>query len=150
VPSGSETVLVVEDSPSVRAVAVNILKRHGYNMLEATSSRHAIDISDSYKKSIDLLLTDVVMPELNGRVLAEELLRKRPAMGVLFMSGYADDAVMRHGVLPAGTLHLQKPFTPGALALKVREVLDARPPKSDAASVRRRPAPRAKKKRKKE
>jgi CheY-like chemotaxis protein len=126
IPGGTETVLIVEDSPSVRAVAVTILNRLGYKTLEATGSRHAVDISNSRDEPIDLLLTDIVMPEMSGRELASQLLLSRPTMRVLFMSGYADDAVMRHGVLAPGTVHLQKPFTPDALALKVRDVLDGR------------------------
>ena len=122
---GSETVLVVEDEDTIRSLASNVLQSHGYRVLEALSARDAMRLSEKEGGAIDLLLTDVVMPQISGRELAERLLVLRPGIKVLFMSGYTDDAVIRHGVLQEGTAFLQKPFVPNDLARKVREVLDA-------------------------
>jgi len=121
---GSETVLVVEDEAPVRSVARQVLERHGYTVLEAASAESALDIVTRYSGTIHLLLTDVVMPGLNGRELASRLAGLRPDARVIFMSGYTDDAVTRHGVLEPGSAYVQKPFTPDAIARKVREVLD--------------------------
>ena len=96
-------------------------------MLESTSPEDALQIGEQHQEPIDLLLTDVVLPRMSGRKVAEHLTALRPSMKVLYMSGYTDDAVVRHGVLEAGTAFLQKPFTPSGLARKVREVLDAAP-----------------------
>ena len=121
---GTETVLVVEDEAPVRSVARQVLERHGYTVLEAPSAEAALDIATRYSGIIHLLLTDVVMPGLNGRELASRLATLRPDARVIFMSGYTDDAVTRHGVLEPGSAYVQKPFTPDAIARKVREVLD--------------------------
>ena len=121
---GTETVLVVEDEAPVRSVARQVLERHGYRVLEAPSAEAALDIVTRYSGTIHLLLTDVVMPGLNGRELAGRLAGLRPDAKVIFMSGYTDDAVTRHGVLEPGSAYVQKPFTPDAIARKVREVLD--------------------------
>ncbi len=121
---GTETVLVVEDEAPVRSVARQVLERHGYTVLEAPSAEAALDIVARYSGTIHLLLTDVVMPGLNGRELANRLAGLRPDAKVIFMSGYTDDAVTRHGVLEPGSAYVQKPFTPDAIARKVREVLD--------------------------
>ena len=121
---GTETVLVVEDEAPVRNVARQVLERHGYSVLEAPSAEAALDIATRYSGTIHLLLTDVVMPGLNGRELASRLADLRPDARVIFMSGYTDDAVTRHGVLEPGSAYVQKPFTPDAIARKVREVLD--------------------------
>jgi two-component system, cell cycle sensor histidine kinase and response regulator CckA len=121
---GSETVLLAEDEAPVRAVARQVLERHGYTVLEAPSAEAALDIAARYSGAIHLLLTDVIMPGLSGRELANRLADLRPEARVIFMSGYTDDAVTRHGVLEAGLAYLQKPFTPDALGQKVREVLD--------------------------
>jgi PAS domain S-box-containing protein len=121
---GTETVLVVEDEAPVRSVARQVLERHGYTVLEAPSAEAALDIVTRYSGTIHLLLTDVVMPGLNGRELANRLAGLRPDAKVIFMSGYTDDAVTRHGVLEPGSAYVQKPFTPDAIARKVREVLD--------------------------
>jgi PAS domain S-box-containing protein len=121
---GTETVLVVEDEAPVRSVARQVLERHGYTVLEAPSAEAALDITTRYSGTIHLLLTDVVMPGLNGRELASRLATLRPDARVIFMSGYTDDAVTRHGVLEPGSAYVQKPFTPDAIARKVREVLD--------------------------
>src|SRR5947208_2078935 len=121
---GTETVLVVEDEAPVRSVARQVLERHGYTVLEAPSAEAALDIATRYSGAIHLLLTDVVMPGLNGRQLATRLADLRPDARVIFMSGYTDDAVTRHGVLEPGSAYVQKPFTPDAIARRVREVLD--------------------------
>jgi len=121
---GTETVLVVEDEAPVRSVARQVLERHGYTVLEAPSAEAALDIATRYSGTIHLLLTDVVMPGLNGRELASRLATMRPDARVIFMSGYTDDAVTRHGVLEPGSAYVQKPFTPDAIARKVRELLD--------------------------
>src|SRR6266480_823438 len=121
---GTETILVVEDEAPVRNVARQVLERHGYTVLEAPSAEAALDIATRYSGTIHLLLTDVVMPGLNGRELASRLADLRPDARVIFMSGYTDDAVTRHGVLEPGSAYVQKPFTPDAIARKVREVLD--------------------------
>ena len=92
--------------------------------MESTSPEDALQISERHNEPIDLLLTDVVMPMMSGRKIAEHLAFLRPSMKVLYMSGYTDDSVFRHGVLETGTAFLQKPFTPASLARKVREVLD--------------------------
>ncbi len=127
-PGGSETVLLVEDEDAVRALARIVLRQAGYNILDAGNGTEALQVCAAYRGPIHLLVSDVVMPEFGGRELAERLAEEYPQMKVLFMSGYTDDAVVRHGVLRDEMAFLQKPFTPAALARKVREVLDtARP-----------------------
>ena len=123
--AGSETILLVEDEEAVRALAARILQERGYKVLESTSPEDALQIGVQHKEPIDLLLTDVVLPRMSGRKIAEHLAFLRPELKVLYMSGYTDDAVFRNGVLETGAAFLQKPFTPAALARKVREVLDA-------------------------
>jgi CheY-like chemotaxis protein len=125
VERGSETILLVEDEEQVRTVACTILRRHGYRVLEASNGGEAFLISQDFAGEIHLLLTDVVMPRLGGRKLAEQLSPQRPGMKVIFASGYTDDAIVRHGVLEEGVAFIQKPFKPDALLRKVREVLDA-------------------------
>jgi CheY-like chemotaxis protein len=120
---GTETVLLVEDEASVRALSCSILKTYGYTVLEAASGRDGLDIARDYPLPIHLLLTDVVMPEMGGSDLALRLEVVRPAVRVLYMSGYTDDAIFRHRLLEKGLVFLQKPFTPEALARKVREAL---------------------------
>jgi len=119
-----ETILVAEDDISVRRAAVEVLTGCGYALLVARDVHHAIELATTHRGEIHLLLTDVVMPQLGGRLLAERVKALRPAIKVLFMSGYTDDAVVRHGVLEAGTPFLQKPLTPKSLAARVRDVLD--------------------------
>ena len=122
---GSETILLVEDDEGVRKVTAKILKTHGYTVLEAGRGEEAFRVSGRHDGPISLMVTDVVMPGMSGRELAERLRSSRPGMKVLFISGYTDDTVVRHGVLEARMAFLQKPFTPSVLARKVREVLDA-------------------------
>jgi CheY-like chemotaxis protein len=128
---GNETVLVAEDADPVRHLVRETLERHGYKVLEARDGRSALEIAASHAGAIDVLLTDIVMPQLGGRELAAQLRRERAGIRVLFMSGYTDDTVIHHDVLESGSAYLQKPFTPDGLARKVREVLNApevRPP----------------------
>ena len=122
---GTETVLLVEDEEPLRALAARVLGERGYKVLESTSPEHALQIGEQYQEPIHMLLTDVVLPRMSGRRIAEQIAPIRRGMKVLYMSGYTDDAVVRHGVLEASAAFLQKPFTPAALARKVREVLDA-------------------------
>ncbi|HYL82326.1 MAG TPA: response regulator, partial [Candidatus Acidoferrum sp.] len=124
---GRETILLVEDEEAVRRITRLALETHGYTVLEAGGGREAIGIAGGGRSPMDLLVTDVVMPEMSGRELAELLRVHCPGLKVLFMSGYTDDAMLRYGVSEAAAAFLQKPFSPLALARKVREVLDGRP-----------------------
>ncbi|MDB4975626.1 MAG: sensory box histidine kinase/response regulator [Myxococcaceae bacterium] len=121
---GSEVVLLAEDDESVRQLARVILSKHGYHVLEASTPGDALLICEQFAGSIDLLLTDVVMPRMSGRELAERLSGMRPEMKLLFMSGYTDDAVVHHGVLTSGMAFVQKPLLPDRLLAKIRQVLD--------------------------
>jgi two-component system cell cycle sensor histidine kinase/response regulator CckA len=121
---GSETILLVEDAEPLRKLAHMFLKENGYHVLEAADGVEALQLMRENRTPIDLLLTDVVMPGINGRVLAERLAPRYPKMRVLYMSGYTDSFIAGHGVLEAGTHLLHKPFTEEALVRKVREVLD--------------------------
>jgi PAS domain S-box-containing protein len=122
---GAETVLLVEDDPAVRRIARLALESQGYTVLEAGGGPAALALPDGELAGVHLLLTDVVMPEMGGRQLADRLRAKRPGLKVLYMSGYTDDAVLRHGILEHADQFIAKPFSPLALARKVREVLDA-------------------------
>jgi two-component system cell cycle sensor histidine kinase/response regulator CckA len=124
-PRGRETILLVEDEEAVRALSRLVLGQSGYNVLESADAAAALALARQHTEAIHLLVTDVVMPDLGGRELAERLLAFHPEMSVLFVSGYTDDAVVRHGVSEHEVNFLQKPFTPLALANKVREVLDS-------------------------
>jgi len=122
-PRGTETVLLVEDDDAVRALTRFTLQQCGYTVLEASHGEEAIRVATHYREPIHLLVTDVVMPGMGGRILAERLLSHHPEMKVLYLSGYTDDAVVRHGILHEEVNFLQKPFSPSALAHQVREVL---------------------------
>src|SRR5581483_9412663 len=122
---GSETILLAEDEPELRALVAEHLEARGYTVLAAATPEEALGLARAHAGPIHLLLTDVVMPGLSGRALSEQFRAERPEARVLYMSGYTDEIIGHHGLLEAGTALLQKPFTGNALALKVREVLDA-------------------------
>jgi CheY-like chemotaxis protein len=124
-PRGRETILVVEDEAPVRVVVRRMLERLGYTVREAADGAQALAFVEASAERIDLLLTDVIMPEMHGRALAERLMTSEPGIRVLYMSGYTDDDILRRGLTQPGTVLLQKPFTPEELARAVREVLDA-------------------------
>jgi len=122
-PNGNETVLLVEDDESLRPLMRRVLETHGYAVLEARHGKDAIRVADGHGGAVDLVITDVVMPEMGGRELAERLASARPSSKILFVSGYTDDVVIRQGILDKGRPFLQKPFTPQELLTKAREVL---------------------------
>jgi two-component system cell cycle sensor histidine kinase/response regulator CckA len=122
---GAETILLAEDDEQVRTLTVSILRKHGYHVLEAASGADALSVCERFSGVIHLLLTDVVMPRMSGRELWERLAPLRPAMKVVFMSGYTDDAIVHHGVVSSEFGFLQKPLLPGKLLGKLRQVLDA-------------------------
>jgi PAS domain S-box-containing protein len=124
-PRGTETILVVEDEDGVRALIQHLLERCGYAVVPARDGFEALEIAEQLGSEIHLLMTDVVMPRMSGRDLGERLSKQFPGMRVLFLSGYTDDAIVRHGILESEVAFLHKPFTPGGLAEKVRQVLDA-------------------------
>jgi PAS domain S-box-containing protein len=124
-PLGSETLLLVEDEPAVLALGEQMLRKLGYRVLTAATPAAAIELVAHHEGPIHLVITDVVMPEMNGRDLAERLLALRPELKVLYMSGHTDDAIARHGVLQDGLHFMHKPFSRLELADKVREALDA-------------------------
>ena len=117
--------MLVEDEDGVRALVRQILIKQGYTVLESRHAGEALLLCERHRRKIDLLLTDVVLQQMSGRELAERLIKLRPEMRVLYVSGYTDDAIVQHGVLNAGTAFLQKPFTTDALTRKVRQVLNA-------------------------
>ena len=123
--AGSGTILLVEDERMVRVLARKVLEQAGYRVLVAEGGAEALELARGHSGVIDLLVTDVVMPEMSGREVVRRLLQERPAVRVLYMSGYSDEAVAQHGVLDVGTAFIAKPFTPTTLAAKVREVLHA-------------------------
>jgi len=123
---GTETLLVVEDEPSLRHLAQSVLKAEGYNVLTAPNGQDALRIANGHQgEQIALMVTDVIMPKMGGKALAEWLRATSPNLKILFTSGYPDDAIARHGVLKAGIEFLSKPYTPATLTRKVRELLDA-------------------------
>jgi two-component system cell cycle sensor histidine kinase/response regulator CckA len=122
---GTETILLVEDEEVVRGLARRILEQAGYSVIEASKGAEAVRLSEEHANGVDLLLTDVVMPEMSGKELADLLKGQRSDLKILFMSGYTDEAIVHHGVLDSTVEFVQKPFTPSALIKKVREVLDS-------------------------
>jgi signal transduction histidine kinase/ligand-binding sensor domain-containing protein/CheY-like chemotaxis protein len=134
--AGSATVLLAEDEDAVRRLASRVLARAGYRVLEASSGEEALRIAERHAGTIDLLMTDVVMPGMSGRELAEQLVPRHAGMRLLYASGYTEDAIVRHGVSSHETAFLEKPFTPNALLRKVREVLDAAPQEAVAPLAR--------------
>jgi PAS domain S-box-containing protein len=125
IPGGSETILVVEDEPALRELACVLLEDAGYTVLESSGVEDALETAKDLGRTIDLLLTDVVMPRMDGRELAKRMVALRPNLKVLYMSGYADDVIMHRGVLTEGAVLVQKPFTKSTLLQKVRETLDS-------------------------
>ena len=123
---GQETILVVEDEPAILDMTKTMLKRLGYTVLTASTPGEAIQLTGAYAGEIHLLMTDVVMPEMNGRDLAKNLLTGFPGLKRLFMSGYTADVIAHHGVLDEGVPFIQKPFSKKDLAARVREALDRR------------------------
>jgi two-component system, cell cycle sensor histidine kinase and response regulator CckA len=123
-PRGTETVLLVEDDDRVRKLAQQVLEKCGYTVLGAAGAEDAVRAAEQHLGPVDLLITDVVMPATNGRELADDVAMMRPGLKVLFLSGHTDDAVVRHGIERESANFLQKPFSPMALAYKVREILD--------------------------
>jgi nitrogen-specific signal transduction histidine kinase len=124
IPHGSETILVVEDEEEVRKLTVAVLKKYGYTVLEAPQGLDAFLICEEHKGLIHLLVTDVVMPKMSGRELADRVATIRPEIKVLYMSGYTDNTISHHGILEEGIDYIQKPFTVEGMARKIREVLD--------------------------
>ncbi|HXH24316.1 MAG TPA: response regulator, partial [Vicinamibacterales bacterium] len=122
--SGTETILLVEDDEAVRRLARKVLEAKGYVVLEAEDGPRAVELARQSGSPIHLLVTDVVMPHVSGRAVAEQVRALRPGIKVLFLSGYTAEAVVQRGLLDADTPFLEKPFTPAGLASKVREVLD--------------------------
>ncbi len=124
-PRGSETIVLAEDEEAVRSMVRGALESHGYQVFAANQARDVLQFCQQEPGTIHLLLTDVVMPRMSGRELAERVTALHPETRVLYMSGYTDDAIVHHGVLNTGVAFIQKPFTPDSLMSKVREVLDA-------------------------
>ena len=123
---GTETILVAEDEDGVRSLTKEVLEKYGYTVLEASNGEEALKIAERHEGPLDLLLSDVVMPRMGGPELAQELLARRPAVKVLYMSGYTDHPMVRRGVVNAGVAFLQKPFTPTVLVSRIREILESR------------------------
>jgi PAS domain S-box-containing protein len=122
---GKETILLVEDEPVVRALIKNALNQHGYFVLDTQNGMDALRVGTQYAGQLDLLITDVIMPQMSGREVAHNLALIFPDLKILFISGFTDDAIVRHGVLEKGSAFLQKPFTPDVLLRKVRTILDS-------------------------
>jgi two-component system, cell cycle sensor histidine kinase and response regulator CckA len=124
---GDETILLAEDEPALRTLAARMLARRGYRVLTAGTPAEAVRLAGEHRGEIHLLLTDVVMPGMNGRELGKALLAQRPQIKCLYMSGYTADVLAPHGVLEDDVRFIQKPFTMGQLAARVRDVLDHEP-----------------------
>jgi CheY-like chemotaxis protein len=124
--TGTETILLVEDDEAVRELSREILEMNGYEVLEATNGQDALNICENRDREFHLIVTDLVMPEMGGRDLADAVGPTMPETKILFLSGYADSVVFHQGMLEEGSFFLQKPFTPTGLAQKVRQVLDGR------------------------
>ena len=122
---GSEVILLVEDDETLGNMAAEVLRSAGYSVLEARNGMEALRVCFQQKDPIHLAVTDVIMPKMNGREVAEKLLELRPAIRILFISGYTDESIAHHGLLQHGAQFLQKPFTPKGLLETVRKVLDA-------------------------
>jgi CheY-like chemotaxis protein len=122
---GNETILLVEDEDHLRAVVARRLQAAGYTVLVAANGPEALQLAEAHRGSLELVVSDVVMPRMSGREMAERLTALRPGFKLLYMSGYVDDAIVRHGVLEPGVNFLGKPFSADALTRKVREVLDS-------------------------
>ena len=125
-PAATETILLVEDEELVRNLSREILETCGYTVIEAQNGLEALGICENGECKIDLLMTDVVMPQMGGRELAEKLIEKLPNIQILFISGHTDNAMVRQGIIKTSTNFIQKPFTFDALVRKVRELLDAK------------------------
>jgi CheY-like chemotaxis protein len=121
---GTETILLVEDQPALRLLAKRVLEAAGYTVIDSANGQDAIAASDAFEGPIHLLLTDVVMPGMNGRAVAAEITARRAQTRVLFTSGYTDDAILRHGVLDDASRFISKPYTPTELRRKVRQAID--------------------------
>ncbi len=134
-PTGTETILVVEDEEPVRQIAVAALRRYGYTTIEADSGATALELAATHDGPIDLLLTDIVMPNMGGKQLAERLTAARPSTRVLYTSGYAGDAIANHGVLDEGIALIQKPYTLDMLLQTVRQVIDGQLPEGGAVML---------------
>jgi two-component system, cell cycle sensor histidine kinase and response regulator CckA len=131
-PRGTETILIVEDEPQIRNLALDCLTSYGYDVLSASNGLEALQLIESLQRPLDLVLTDVVMPKLSGRELSERISTLQPSARVLFMSGYTNDSVVNHGILDGATWFIQKPFTLESLVKRVREVLDSAEPPANS------------------
>ncbi|HKD63980.1 MAG TPA: CHASE4 domain-containing protein [Candidatus Acidoferrales bacterium] len=134
---GTETILFVEDEQSVRELVRDYLGKSGYRVLQAADGVQALEVAAAHKGPIHILVTDVVMPRLSGRELVTRITGSRPAIKILYISGYTDDSIFRHGVLEGGVAFLQKPFNLKDLAQKIRQVLDGEPAATEAPSLSR-------------
>jgi two-component system, cell cycle sensor histidine kinase and response regulator CckA len=134
-PGGTETILLVEDEAAVRQSTGQFLRLHGYTVIEARDGEDALRVAKNHSGTIEVMVTDVVMPHLGGAKLAAQLVAPRPAMKVLFVSGYAESTVLRHGAIDVTNSFLQKPFGLKSLAAKIRQVLDAPAPATAVAAT---------------
>ena len=131
---GHETILVVEDQPEVRTLAVAALRRYGYTVLDSANGEDAVLLADAFPGTIHLLVTDVIMPGMNGRNLADYLTIRRPELRVLFVSGYTESIISHRCVLDPNVAYLQKPFTPESLGKKIRHIIGPRDTEGDDSS----------------